>query len=150
MDFDALRVAVDDTLNGMLATDPFEHRFPREFGWPAGSCEDASAVLATILEDRGLGRWTFVTAGRPDGGADGHAWLEWRAADGEVLCSIDPTIHQFSEFSDPFIGEGRTPAADTYSVIRWDGALRDWPDFGYPDMPLQRLIAAVQKQLGGL
>lgn len=147
MDVDALHAAVDDTLNAMLETDPLEHRFLRGFGWPAGSCEDASAVLAAVLEDRRLGQWTFVSAGRPDGEADGHAWLEWRAADGGVLFSIDPTIQQFPGYSEPYISEGQTPVAAVYSIIRWEGVIWDWPDLGYPDMPIQRLIAAVRKQL---
>jgi hypothetical protein len=150
MDLDLLRIAVDDTLDGMLATDPIEHRFNRSFGWPKGSCEDASAVLSVILEERGLGRWTFVTACRPDDAADRHAWLELREH-GVVLFSIDPTIQQFRDLaSKPFIGAGRTPAAARYSVIRSAGYLSEWEDFGHPDMPLQRLIAAVQQHLRSL
>ncbi|WP_146068104.1 hypothetical protein [Cryobacterium sp. M96] len=148
MDLDAVNNTVGDVLDAMLATDPREHRLPRGFGWPAGACEDASAVVAAILEDRRLGRWIFVTAGRPDGEPDGHAWLEWRAADGGLLYSIDSTIHQFAGWSEPFIGEGQTPAAAIFSVVRWEGAIWDWPDLGPPDMPLPRLITAVREQLG--
>jgi hypothetical protein len=150
MDLDLLRVAVDDTLNGMLATDRIEHPFNRGFGWPKGSCEDASAVLSVILEERGLGRWNFVTACRPDDAEDRHAWLELREH-GVVVFSIDPTIQQFRDLAiKPFVGAGRTPAAARYSVTLSDGYLSEWEYFGHPDMSLQRLIAAVQKHLGGL
>lgn len=147
---DAVRTTADDAIEAieaMLATDPRQHRFLRGSGWPAVSREDASAVLAAILEDRHLSQWTFVTAGQPDGEADGHAWLEWRRKDGTVAFSIDPTLHQFPGWSERFIGVGVTPAASVFSVMRWEGAVWERPWLGEPYAPLPRLIEAVRFQL---
>jgi len=150
VDFDAVRRTVDDVIAAILATDDEHPVFIR--GWfPRGNCEHVAVALAAVLEDRGLGSWTLVTAGRPDGNPWGHAWLELRDVDGAVLFSIDYTIEQFPWLSTvPFIGEGRTPAADEFTVVRYEGIVWDWPWLGDDSGIFRRLISAVQEQLPAL
>ncbi|MDO4070358.1 hypothetical protein QKG08_14990 [Clavibacter michiganensis] len=147
MDYDAVRRTVDDAIAAMLATDEEPPVFIR--GWfPAGNCEYAAIAIAVALEDRGLGQWTLVTAKRPDGNPQGHAWLELRDDDGTVLFSIDYTIEQFPWLSTvPFVGEGRTPAADEFTAVQYEGVLWDWDYLGDESHIFQRLIRAVQAQL---
>ena len=94
--------------------------------FPAIWCERASIVVARVLAERGLGVWTFVTAGLADDPA-GHAWLELRDESGTCLYSIDVTLDQFQEWDEPFIGEGRTPAADRFTEVRFAGPWCEWP-----------------------
>ena len=145
MDFDAVRGIVDDVIEAMWATDPRDRLFVRD-GWPGASCENVAVSVAAVLEDRGLGRWTYVVASRPNE-LNGHAWLEWRAPDGTTLFTIDPTLHQFDKWAGPFVGEGPTPAADEFTDVRWEGIIWDWPYLGNDRQIFRRLIHAVRKQL---
>lgn len=129
----------------MWVTDPAIGRFPRD-SWPHGCCEFAAVALAAALEDMGLGQWTFVSAG--ESGAVGHAWLEWRSADGAALYSIDVTIDQFDEWDEPFIGEGVTPAAEKFSPVRYAGPLWGWPYLGDDRQIFRKLIRAVLDEIG--
>jgi hypothetical protein len=146
MDFDAVRRTVEEVVAAMWATDTERRLFPRGW-WPGSSCEHLALATAAVLEDRGFGQWTFVSAGRPDGTPEGHAWLELRDNDGAVLFSIDRTLHQFSQHAEPFVGEGRTPAADDFTVIRYEGIVWEWPWLGDKSSIFRRLIAAVREQL---
>ncbi|WP_316302951.1 hypothetical protein, partial [Clavibacter michiganensis] len=95
-----------------------------------------------------LGQWTRVTAELPDGKPQGPAWLELRGADGTVLFAIDYTIEQFPWLSTvPFIGEGRTPAADEFTAVQHEGALWDWEYLGDESKIYRRAIRAVRAQL---
>ena len=145
MDFDAVRQTAGEVIEAMWAADPQDARFPRK-RWPEGSCEQVAVAMAAVLEDRGLGEWTFVTAGRP-GKTNGHAWLEARNADGAVVFSIDPTLMQFLEWSEPFIGEGKTPAAAHFTIVRWEGAVWEWPHLGGENGIFRELIRAVREEL---
>lgn len=145
MEFDTISPAVEEILESMWATDPADGRFPRD-SWPHGCCEFAAVVLAAALEDAGLGQWTFVSAG--ESGDVGHAWLEWRTADGVTLYSIDVTIHQFHEWDEPFIGEGVTPAVEKFSPVRYAGPLWEWPYLGDDSQIFWKLIRAVREELG--
>ncbi|WP_434157565.1 hypothetical protein [Clavibacter michiganensis] len=148
MNFDDVRTTVDDVLAAMWRTHPYEHLFVRD-GWPAASCESVAVAVAVVLEDRGLGQWTMVTAGRP-GEANGHAWLELRDVDGTALFSIDPTLHQFPELSSgPFVGEGCTPAVYEFTDVRSEGSVWDWKWLGDETQIPRRLIRAVRAQLAG-
>ncbi|WP_374313773.1 hypothetical protein [Microbacterium sp.] len=105
MNFDQVRETVDDVIAAMFATDPDERLFIREW-WPGASCEHVAVAVAAVLEDRGLGVWTFIVAARP-GEPNGDAWLEWYNSERAVQFSIDPTLHQFTEWEEPFVGEGK-------------------------------------------
>lgn len=135
---------VDDVVGAMWATDPAAGRFPRD-AWPSGCCEFAAVPIAAVLEDRGLGQWTFVSAGRS--GEVNHAWLEWRSDDGAVLISVDATLHQFDEWDEPFVGEGLTPAAAKFTPVQYAGPVWDWPYLGDDTMIFQKLVGAVRAQL---
>lgn len=146
MDINALRRTVLEVDAAIQATDRRE--FPRsQWGWPAGSCEDVSATLAAVLEERQLGEWTLVIAARPEGKPGGHAWPEQRDRAGTVMFSIDPTIEQFPGWSEAFIGDGQTPVASEFSDVQWEGRVWDWPDLGPLGSTLRRLIRTVQEQL---
>ena len=114
--------------------------------WPRDGCEQTAIAIAGVLEDRGLGRWTYVTAGRP-GEVNGHAWLEWLDGDGTVLFSIDPTLHQFAEWEEPFVGEGATPAASSFTQRRYVGSPWGWPFLGTESEVFRRLLRAVRDDL---
>ncbi|WES66046.1 hypothetical protein P0L94_08210 [Microbacter sp. GSS18] len=144
MDVDAVRATVDDVIAAMFATDPGVGRFPRG-DWPHGGCEFTTVAIAAVLEDRGLGRWTFVSAGLS--GEVNHAWLEWRNEDGEVIFSIDATLHQFDGWDAPFAQEGVTPAASMFSPVQYAGEMWDWPWLGDERQIFRRLIRAVREQL---
>jgi len=96
MNFDAVRSTVDDVIPAMWDTSPRGRLLVRE-GWPAASCENVAVAVAAILEDRGFGQWTFVVSSRP-GEDNSHAWLEWRDSTGNVVFSIDPTLHQLDRW----------------------------------------------------
>jgi len=145
-DFQAVRQTVDDVIEAMWQTDERDHLFVRQ-GWPGASCENVGVAVAAVLEDRGLGQWTFVTASRP-GEVNGHAWLEYRGADDEVLFSIDPTLHQFEEWPEPFIGPGRTPAAYVFTERTYEGLIWEWPWLGGSHQIFRRLLQAVRDELG--
>ncbi|MDY7530013.1 MULTISPECIES: hypothetical protein [unclassified Cryobacterium] len=145
MDYIAVRATVEDVIDAMWATDPKERLFVRD-GWPAASCENVAVAVAAMLEERGLGQWTFVQASRP-GGLSGHAWLEWQATDGTVEFSIDPTLHQFAGHRDPFIGDGLTPAANEFTDVNYRGSIWEWPYLGTESQIFRRLIRAVREQV---
>lgn len=147
MELGAVRAAVTDVVHALFATDPLEARFVRS-RYPCGYCEYVAVPLAAVLEDRGLGQWTLVTAGRPGPDRAGHAWLEWRTADGEVVFSIDPTVHQFEHLATgPFVDYGQTPAARDFTRIRSVGPVWLWPELGDEAGYWRGLIRAVQGQL---
>lgn len=143
MNIAAVRDVVEDVVDALWATDPIEHLIVRE-GWPGASCENVSAAIAVVLEDRGFGRWTYVGASRP-GESNSHAWLEWRNTSGFVQFSIDRTLEQFREWNEPFVGKGRTPAAAVFTHVHTECAIWDLPwmhlDVG------QRLARLVREQL---
>lgn len=143
MDLEALHRSVEDVVDALWATDPREHLIVRD-GWPAASCENVSAAIAVVLEERGLGRWTYVQASRP-GETGSHAWLELRDARGMALYSIDRTLEQFPEWRGPFLGKGPSPASKEFTVVRWQGSVSqiDWMNQEYG----LRLIEAVREQL---
>jgi hypothetical protein len=146
VNFDDVRTTVDDVIAAMWRTHPYEHLFVRD-GWPAASCESVAVAVAAVLEDRDLGQWTMVTAGRP-GEANGHAWLELRDDDGTVMFSIDYTLDQFPELSNgPFIEEGRTPAVYEFTDVRSEGSVWEWEWLGDETQIPRRLIQAVRAQL---
>lgn len=89
-------------------------------------CEWGSIALAEVLTGRGLGDWTFVSAKLPDS-LSGHAWLELRDYEDGSLFSIDITLDQFSEWDEPFIGPGRTPALTKFPKLDYVGPWKDWP-----------------------
>ena len=88
-------------------------------------CEWGSIALAEVLAGRGLGDWTFVSAKLP-GSLSGHAWLELRDDEGRPLFSIDITLDQFSEWDEPFIGSGRTPALMKFPKLDYAGPWKEW------------------------
>lgn len=143
MNFDAVRRTVEDVIEALWATDPLEKLIVRQ-GWPGASCENVAVAVAAVLEDRGLGQWAYVQANRP-GELNGHAWLEWRDTDGTVRFSIDRTLHQFEEWSEPFVGEGMTPAAAVFTVRSWEGVIWELP---WIETSMRKLIPAVREQLG--
>jgi hypothetical protein len=145
MDFLGVRDTVRDVIEAMWATPPDAGLFPRDW-WPGASCENVAVAVAAVLEDRGHGQWTFDTAGQP-GEVAGHAWLEYRDTAGATLFSIDPTLHQFAEWDNPFVGEGQTPAASLFTLTRWEGIIWDWPYLGTEDQIFRRLIRAVRDEL---
>lgn len=64
--------------------------------FPAGSCGDASILLATYLEELGYGRFDYVCGSR---NGHSHAWL---AKDGLI---VDITADQFPEIKEMvFVG----------------------------------------------
>ncbi len=147
MDLAAGRRTVDEVTQAVFATDPLEARFVRN-RYPCGYCEYIAVPLAAVLEDRGLGQWTLVTAGRPGQEKSGHAWLEWREADGTGLFSIDATVHQFEHLAaEPFLNIGRTPAAAEFTQLRSAGPLSERPELGGEDDYWCGLIRAVREQL---
>lgn len=116
--------------------------------FPAMWCEYASIVLAEVLESRGLGTWTFVDAGL-HGQPNGHAWLELRNQSGQRVWTIDATLDQFSWGGEiPFIGEAQTPAAKTFSRIRFEGNWRSWPVLNHN--PTYRAYLAAFAEHSGL
>ena len=129
MDWEAIKQVVLEAVQAMR-TMPYEPSRDFKTLWPAMWCEWASIAIAEALHERGLGEWTFIQA-RPPDDPSGHAWLEYRADDGTVLYSIDATLHQFSRHENPHIGEGRTPAADEFTDVRFEGPWRDWPVIAY-------------------
>lgn len=134
---------VDDVIDALWATDPRENLIVRH-GWPGGSCDNVAVAVAAVLEDRGLGRWTYVQASRPDE-SNGHAWLEWRDVHGTVQYSIDPTLHQFEEWARPFISEGATPATDLFTIRNQECSI--W-ELTWIELDIgQRLISLVREQL---
>lgn len=143
MDFDAVRATVEDVVEALWATDPMEHLIVRS-GWPAASCENVSAAIAVILQDRGLGEWTYVQRSRP-GEVNSHAWLELRDLRGVTEFSIDRTLEQFPEWNEPYVGLGLTPAAHVFTVARWESPVweLDWIEYRFG----RRLIRAVRAQL---
>lgn len=145
VDYNAVHETVDDVIDAMWATDRAEGLFVRD-GWPGASCEHVAVAVAAVLEDRGLGQWTFVQASRP-GELNGHAWLEWRDQRGTALFSIDPTLHQFEHHPKPFVGEGTTPAAYEFTDVHYEGAVWEWPWLGSEDKVFRRLIRAVRTHL---
>ena len=95
--------------------------------FPCTWCEYASIVIAEVLRRRGLGDWTFITAGNPDG-PNGHAWLELRESGGARLLTIDATIDQFPWGNgSPFVSEDQTPAAAKFTRPRYEGPWERWP-----------------------
>lgn len=94
--------------------------------FPSVWCEWASIGAAEVLKERGLGEWTFVSAGLPDS-PSGHAWLELRDTDGTAMYSIDITLDQFDAWNAPYVGPGPSPAAARYRDERFAGWWRDWP-----------------------
>jgi len=76
MDFAAVRQTVNDTIDALWRTDPRDALFVRG-PKVAASREPVSIAIAALLQDRGLGEWTFVQASKP-GEVNGHAWLELR------------------------------------------------------------------------
>ncbi|MEC5148897.1 hypothetical protein RCH22_000538 [Cryobacterium psychrotolerans] len=102
---------------------------------------------AVVVKTRGrvpFGQWTFVQASRP-GELNGHAWLEWQATDGTVEFSIDLTLHQFAGHRDPFIGDGRTPAANEFTDVNYRGSIWEWPYLGTESQIFRRLIREVRE-----
>ena len=125
IDIAAVRAAVLEIRAAMVEMPDEPFRGAKSI-FPAVWCERASIVVARVLAERGLGLWTFVTAGLPDDAA-GHAWLELRDESGTSLFSIDVTLDQFQEWDKPFIGEGRTPAAERFTEARFAGPWGEWP-----------------------
>lgn len=108
-----------------------EPRFPRGW-WPGAACEHVAIAVAGVLADRSFADgWTLVYAKRP-GELSGHTWLELRGETGDVQYSIDPTLHQFGEWDEPFIGPGTTPARDVFTEVHWSGEPFLWPYLGKP------------------
>lgn len=138
-----LERAVDDVVAALWATDPMDHLIVRQ-GWPGASCENVSAAIAVVLEDRGLGTWTYVQASRP-GERNSHAWLEWEDSNGAPLLSIDRTLEQFPEWREPFIGRGASPAASVFTDVLWRGCVWDL-DWIHLDIG-HKLINSVRDQL---
>lgn len=125
IDIAAVRAAVLEILTAMV--EMLDEPFPGAKSiFPAVWCERASIVVARVLAERGLGVWTFVTAGLADDPA-GHAWFELRDESGTCFYSIDVTLDQFPEWDEPFIGKGRTPAADRFTEARFAGPWDEWP-----------------------
>lgn len=94
--------------------------------WPAMWCEHASITIAEVLAARDLGQWTFVQRAKPND-MGGHAWLELRSADGNLIYCIDATVHQFGVYgSDPHFGPTLTPAAADFTRRNFEGPWRDW------------------------
>ena len=143
MDMGAVESTVEDVVAALWATDPMDHLIVRQ-GWPGASCENVSAAIAVVLEDRGLGTWTYVRASRP-GERNSHAWLEWEDEKGAALFSIDRTLEQFPEWRGPYIGAGASPAASVFTEDLWKG--RVW-DLDWIELDIgHRLIHAVREQL---
>jgi hypothetical protein len=145
MDFEAVCRTVEDVTEALLELGQGGGLFSPNV-WPHGSCEHVAVVVAAVLEDRGFGQWTFVQA-RVPGEIGGHSWLEWPDFNGVVLFSIDPTLHQFREWREPFVRPGQTPAAATFTEIRWQGVVWDWRYLGSDQKPFRMLIKAVRQKL---
>lgn len=129
VDIDAVSSAVLEIRRAMLEMPDEPFRGAKRI-FPAVWCERASIAVARVLAERGLGEWTFVTAGLPDDPA-GHAWLELRDEDGTCLFSIDVTLDQFSAWDSPFVGDGLTPAAARFTEPRYAGPWTGWPVLRY-------------------
>jgi len=76
--------------------------------FPSGSCDITSLTIAFVLNDLGLGDWELISARDEEG--QGHTWLRLNV-DGQVIMSIDATLHQFDEWDEPWIGPGESPGA---------------------------------------
>ncbi len=127
----AIRQTVNDVIAAMFAIPESERAFPWDW-WPGSNCEQTSVAIAAVLEDRNLGRWSYVNAGRSDGELGGHAWLELEDPDtGEAVYTIDATLHQFPQWSNtPYVGRDRTPAAAHFDKVHYAGSYRDWKFIG--------------------
>lgn len=119
------RITAHDVRTAILEVDAEPWRNAKSI-FPAVWCEHASIAVAEVLAHRGLGVWTFVTAGEPTS-LSGHAWLELREGGARQL-SIDITLDQFQAWETHFIGDGPTPALARFTVPRYSGPWRDWPE----------------------
>lgn len=126
VDLERVRAAAHDAREAMLEMDVEPWRNAKSI-FPAVWCEHASIAVAEVLARRGLGSWSFVTAGKPDS-PSGHAWLELGDEKGACQLSIDITLDQFSEWQAPFIGNGTSPARERFTVPRYSGPWRAWPE----------------------
>lgn len=114
--------SIRDTVN--LAVDclisiPDRHRHPFLADFPTGSCDVASFVIGHLLTDRSLGEWHVVTyeSAGSQGQSARHTWLELPNPSGEILFTVDATLHQFSELSSsPYIDGGRSPALRRFTT----------------------------------
>ena len=124
--FGLARIAAHDVRIAMIEMDDEPWRGAKTI-FPAVWCEWASIAVAEVLAHRGLGEWTFISAGTPDF-PSGHAWLELHGESGACLFSIDITLDQFAEWDEPFVDEAVTPARSRFTETRYSGPWREWPE----------------------
>jgi hypothetical protein len=94
--------------------------------FPSGSCDISSLTIASALYELGLGDWELVSAFDERG--QGHTWLRLRVA-GQIMMSIDATIHQFNEWDEPWVGYGDSPAAARFIHPRHEYRLTTVPSW---------------------
>lgn len=132
MNFDAVTQTANEVLSAIqeMPSEPYPAGAKSTF--PAVWCEWASIAIAQVLKDRGRGGWSFVTAGRPED-ASGHAWLEVHDDNGLLQFTIDATLNQFTEWNEPCIDVGVTPAALVFTQPRYAGHWTAWPVLDHND-----------------
>lgn len=130
-EFDGARLVAHEARATMLAIQDEPWRNAKSI-FPAVWCEWASIAVSEVLIHRGMGEWTFVSAGLPDSPSS-HAWLELRDENEACQFSIDITLDQFAEWNEPFVGEGPTPARTRFTETLYAGPWREWPEIARND-----------------
>lgn len=88
--------------------DEFARRLPLVRGFPYNCCEIVSAIVAEALSRKYNERDLIRVCGTRFATDERHYWIESRGL------AIDPTAHQFDEFSQPFICNAPHPLAISY------------------------------------
>lgn len=82
--------------------------------FPLGSCGDASSLLGKYLEQKGFGKFTYVSSQRISKPEESHAWIK-----GDNLI-IDITADQFDEINFEVIVAEKSAFHETFEIIKTD------------------------------
>ncbi len=100
--------------------------------FPSGSCGDASRLLGTYLEEKGFGKFIYVSGERgskQDNTWRSHAWLKKDAL------IIDITADQFDEINSGVVVTEKSAFHDTFDIDETSDA-NFWPTDKHCDVPL--------------
>lgn len=136
----ALAVVVD-----LFQSNPNALELPGFHSFPKNSCERAAALFAVALARKYPDEEVVFVKGRNPSNGEMHFWVE------AGTFAIDPTAHQFEEFSTPFVHERPSPLELTFErdeVHRHPQQSTDLPrnSHGHWSSTLEALCAALDVQ----
>lgn len=101
-DLESLKVDLDIASN-FFVQNPDTKEMPFMHSFPKNACERSAALLMVVLKKKYKNSQVALVRGRSRATGEMHFWLE---IDNLVM---DPTAHQFPEYSAPFVSSKPSP-----------------------------------------